>query len=48
MTSRYAQGGLEPRFLIERVDGKPIAAHRRYAMVLPLRMPIASKLKTLT
>lgn len=34
MSSRYSQGGLEPRFVIERADGEPIAPHRRYAMVL--------------
>lgn len=34
MGSRYAQGGLEPRFIIERIDGKPIPASRRYSLVL--------------
>ncbi|PDT79933.1 hypothetical protein [Sinorhizobium sp. BJ1] len=33
MTSRANTGGYEPRFTIERTDGKPIAADRRY-MVL--------------
>ncbi len=32
--SRYRTGGLEPRFIIERVDGKPIDPSRRYSMVL--------------
>lgn len=34
MNSRYAHGGLEPRFLIERTDGRPIDPNRRYSMVL--------------
>lgn len=34
MESRYKSGGLEPRFIIERADGKPIAADRRYSLVL--------------
>lgn len=33
MTSRANIGGYEPRFTIERTDGKPITADRRY-MVL--------------
>ncbi|TGR71448.1 hypothetical protein EN837_08530 [bacterium M00.F.Ca.ET.194.01.1.1] len=33
MTSRANVGGYEPRFTIERNDGQPIAADRRY-MVL--------------
>lgn len=33
MTSRANTGGYEPRFQIERTDGKPIAPDRRY-MVL--------------
>lgn len=33
MTSRANIGGYEPRFTIERTDGQPIAADRRY-MVL--------------
>lgn len=32
--SRYASGGLEPRFIIERTDGKPIDPSRRYSLVL--------------
>lgn len=32
--SRYATGGLEPRFIIERTDGKPIDPTRRYSLVL--------------
>ena len=32
--SRYSVGGLEPRFLIERSDGKPIESSRRYCLVL--------------
>lgn len=32
--SRYKTGGLEERFLIERIDGKPIDASRRYSLVL--------------
>lgn len=32
--SRYAKGGLEPRFVIERADGKPIDPSRRYSLVL--------------
>lgn len=32
--SRYATGALESRFVIERVDGQPIPASRRYSMVL--------------
>lgn len=32
--SRYAKGGLEPRFVIERADGKPIISTRRYSLVL--------------
>lgn len=31
--SRSNQGGYEPRFLVERTDGKPIPSERRY-MVL--------------
>lgn len=34
MSSRYSQGPLEERFVIERVDGAPIAPDRRYSMVL--------------
>jgi hypothetical protein len=33
MQSRSNTGGYEPRFTIERTDGKPIASDRRY-MVL--------------
>lgn len=33
MTSRANNGGYEPRFTIERTDGRPIASDRRY-MVL--------------
>lgn len=33
MKSRSNTGGYEPRFIIERTDGQPIAADRRY-MVL--------------
>lgn len=32
--TRATVGGLEPRFTIERIDGKPIPADRRYSMVL--------------
>lgn len=32
--SRYAKGGLEERFVVERLDGKPIDPDRRYSMVL--------------
>ena len=32
--SGYRDGGLEPRFIIERADGKPIPADRRYSLVL--------------
>jgi hypothetical protein len=32
--SRYAQDGLEERFIIERLDGQPINPTRRYGMVL--------------
>jgi len=32
--SRYARGGLEPRFIIERADGQPITVSRRYSLVL--------------
>lgn len=32
--SRYAKGGLEPRFVVERADGKPIDPSRRYCLVL--------------
>ena len=32
--TRATVGGLEPRFVIERIDGKPIPADRRYSMVL--------------
>lgn len=32
--SRYKGGGLEPRFIIERADGKPIPSDRRYSLVL--------------
>jgi len=32
--SGYKLGGLEQRFIIERADGKPIPADRRYALVL--------------
>jgi hypothetical protein len=32
--TRATVGGLEPRFIIERIDGKPIPADRRYSMVL--------------
>lgn len=28
--SRYKRGGFEPRFIIERTDGKPIDPSRRY------------------
>jgi hypothetical protein len=34
MTSRYISGGLEERFIIERLDGQPINPTRRYGMVL--------------
>jgi hypothetical protein len=34
MTSRATEGGLEPRFIIERADGNPIAPSRRYCLVL--------------
>jgi hypothetical protein len=33
-TSRYSQGPLETRFIIERSDGLPIPSDRRYSMVL--------------
>jgi len=33
-TTRAASGGLEPRFVIERADGKPIDPSRRYSLVL--------------
>lgn len=33
MTSRANTGGYEPRFIVERTDGEPIPAGRRY-MVL--------------
>ena len=33
-TSRYADGGLEERFVIARRDGKPIDPSRRYSLVL--------------
>jgi hypothetical protein len=32
--TRATTGALEPRFIIERIDGKPIPASRRYSMVL--------------
>lgn len=32
--SRFSEGSLEERFLIERTDGRPIAASRRYSLVL--------------
>lgn len=32
--SRYAKGGLEQRFIVERLDGQPIDPSRRYSMVL--------------
>lgn len=32
--SRYREGRLEERFIIERADGKPIDPSRRYSMVL--------------
>lgn len=32
--SRYRTGGLEERFIIERIDGQPINTTRRYGMVL--------------
>ena len=34
MQSRYATGGLEPRFIIERSDGQSIPSDRRYSLVL--------------
>jgi hypothetical protein len=34
MTSNAKHGGLEPRFIIERQDGQPIKADRRYSLVL--------------
>ncbi|MDC9825662.1 hypothetical protein PRN20_18160 [Devosia sp. ZB163] len=34
MTSRYKTGGLEPRFVINRADGKAIDPSRRYSLVL--------------
>ncbi|QXV73613.1 hypothetical protein [Rhizobium phage RHph_X2_30] len=34
MTSRYAKGGLEERFIVERADGQPIDPSRRYSLVL--------------
>lgn len=34
MITRATNGGLEPRFIIERADGKPIDPSRRYCMVL--------------
>lgn len=34
MSSRYATGPLEERFVIERVDGQPIPSSRRYSLVL--------------
>jgi hypothetical protein len=34
--SGYKEGGLEPRFVIERADGKPIPANRRYSLVLDI------------
>jgi hypothetical protein len=33
MTSRANIGGYEPRFIIERTDGKPISADRRYMVM---------------
>lgn len=32
--SRYIEGTLEPRFVIERADGAPIDPMRRYSLVL--------------
>lgn len=32
--SGYKSGPLEERFVIERIDGKPIPSDRRYSMVL--------------
>ena len=32
--SGYRQGGLQPRFIIERADGRPIDPSRRYSLVL--------------
>ena len=32
--TRATTGGLEPRFIIERIDGNPIPADRRYSLVL--------------
>lgn len=32
--TRATAGGLEPRFIIERADGKPIDPTRRYSLVL--------------
>jgi hypothetical protein len=32
--TRAYTGGLEPRFWIERTDGKPIPSDRRYSLVL--------------
>jgi hypothetical protein len=34
MSSRYAKGPLEERFIIERADGAPIPSDRRYSLVL--------------
>jgi hypothetical protein len=33
-STRATAGGLEPRFIIERADGKPIDPTRRYGLVL--------------
>lgn len=34
MRSRYVQGPLEERFIIERIDGAPVPSDRRYSLVL--------------
>jgi hypothetical protein len=34
--SRYSTGGLEPRYTIERVDGRPIPSERRFPLVLDI------------
>ena len=33
MQSRSDTGGYEPRFIVERTDGKPIQADRRYMVM---------------
>lgn len=34
--SRFSKGGLQPRFVVERTDGQPIGADRRYSLVLDI------------